>query len=170
MKNSTISRVLIVSFVTIIHVFLFLLFNRFHEDESFLDNDKRILLPVKYKVENELISRGIVFTPTLVKLTNRFDSTLLVGLTTIGRVVPVAWIELNRKYFKAAPAEVKEALLLHEYGHYLGLNHSPDAYIFMNTLFCPTSVMHPTDSMSLCFNANRDYYYSVLVKQVLDLH
>ena len=77
------------------------------------------------------------------------------------------YILIERTYFKQSTDEVREALLLHEIGHALGLKHvwgfsniSQDGTIFS---YCPTSVMHPSDPIDNCFYRFRNYYYSQIV-------
>lgn len=81
-----------------------------------------------------------------------------------------SYIKILRKYFDAAPDEVREALILHEIAHSYGLNHDNSwairSYVHIYQS-CPKSVMHPSHNMQHCFYNNRKYYYDEVSKNIL---
>ena len=129
------------------------------------------------KVENELRMRGLQFDSAEVYLTEMVDFPSAVGITY---TIPIeigftkSWIEIKKGYFNDSSDEIREALILHEYGHYLGANHDSAMRKFRQYSYfsgyesCPATVMHPTDSLMGCFNSHRQYYYDDLVKRVLE--
>lgn len=128
--------------------------------------EKSILNPIVSIVEKELKNRGLVFNPARIYLTDMRNMSNAVGVTiTDPQVYLGKWIELRQSYYINAPDEIKEALVLHEYGHYLGLEHNNG----MGSMFCPMSVMHYSHDMEGCFFRYREYYYNELAQEVLSL-
>lgn len=129
------------------------------------------------KIENELRMRGVKFEPADIYLTEMLDLPSAVGVTYF---IPVevsftkSWIEIKKSYFMNSSDEVQEALVLHEYGHYLGAEHDstmmriPISPFLSGYDTCPATVMHPSDSLAGCFNSHREYYYTELIQKILE--
>lgn len=126
-------------------------------------------------VESNLQAVGIKFNKAKVTIDDMIGlPNSFVGVTYPGPQF-LSFIKIRADYFMKAPMEIREALVLHEYGHYLGVLSHDDRYLpyvlpirFPNK--CPTSVMHSYDDMSGCFFLMREYYYKELKNKILDLN
>lgn len=160
-----ISNIKIFLFVTLIHVLVVYL----AVPMSFSKNeDIAEILPISRIVEQELKSRGLKFTsPTIIMSDLAFHPDSYAVTKGAGLF---KYIEVNKNDFKKMPHEIKEALILHEYGHYLGIwTHFNDRKRNSYAQGCPKSVMHESDMMQNCFYNYRNYYYNELVSRVIDL-
>jgi beta-lactamase regulating signal transducer with metallopeptidase domain len=144
---------------------------------SLIRSDNLEFTTVVSKVENELRMKGLKFESADIYLTEMIDIPSAVGVTYF---IPIEiastkpWIEIKKSYFMNSSDEVREALILHEYGHYLGASHDSNIMKITISPFlsgfdtCPASVMHPSDSMVGCFKNHREYYYLELIDKVLE--
>lgn len=167
MKNQKRNNWRILFWVSFLHILLYFFlyspdYNINYEDS--LKGRRELLNTVKL-VETGLRSEGLLFENANVSLSNMPDyPTEVAGVT---RTRGVKWIKLRRNYFINATSEVREALLLHEYGHYLGLDHDDDMfYDVVKNFECPKTVMHSTNDLYYCFNLYRDSYYRDIANRV----
>ena len=130
-------------------------------------------------VEKRFTDAGIKFKKAKVSL-GKIPSGL--AGVTIGIPYIFVYIVLDEDYFYNASNEVREALVLHEYTHYLGVSKHTNGYmndiewIFKKTPLggfylwrkCPISIMHESDEVNTCFYKYKEYYYKDAIKQIVD--
>lgn len=137
----------------------------------------KTLTQVTKTVEQQLRSRGLKFKNADVYL-----GTIPKGLAGLTLGIPniYVYIVLNKEYFENASDEIREALVLHEYTHYLGFRSHVNKYMQkaeflkqtneLGTFYlyraCPSSIMHESDEVSTCFNKYKDFYYKDAVELI----
>lgn len=114
------------------------------------------------KFKEEMFIRGVQLDNRTVDITLQTQMILKdsVGVSyTDGKI---QYVEILKQYYQKAPAEVKEALLFHEFGHAYGLRHLDGYMFFPSQRICPVSVMHSADPLIHCYNNLRNYYLNEL--------
>ena len=79
------------------------------------------------------------------------------------------FIDVLRGYYSKAPAEEKEAIVIHEIGHAFGLAHLDEYRSIPYSKFCPVSVMHSSDSMKGCYFKYRSEYLNEMADRIKKL-
>jgi hypothetical protein len=84
--------------------------------------------------------------------------------------VKYRFVDVLRGYFDHAPAEEREAIVVHELGHTFGLKHLDDMqFLYPFAKFCPISVMHSYSNLQGCYFSQREQYFNELAFRIKKL-
>lgn len=86
------------------------------------------------------------------------------------------FIAIDKENFDKATPEVREALILHEIAHSMGVFQHDDSWkwfgmgrgavLHLQSKSCAISVMHSSDNMAGCFDQFKGYYYDEVVAKI----